>query len=69
VGTRGGKLLQRRIDSATPAAVDTRATVRAAGYPSTIYWPVSSMRVPVPQYETLPVHWDCSACGWMNDSV
>ncbi len=22
-----------------------------------------------PQYETPPVHWDCSACGWMDDSV
>ena len=22
-----------------------------------------------PQYETPPVHWDCSACGWMDDAV
>ena len=22
-----------------------------------------------PQYETPSVHWDCSACGWMDDSV
>jgi hypothetical protein len=22
-----------------------------------------------PQYETPPVHWDCSECGWMDDSV
>lgn len=22
-----------------------------------------------PQYETPPVHWDCSACGWITDSV
>jgi hypothetical protein len=22
-----------------------------------------------PKYETPPVHWDCSACGWMDDSV
>ena len=22
-----------------------------------------------PPYETPPVHWDCSACGWMDDSV
>jgi len=21
------------------------------------------------QYETPPVHWDCSACGWVDDSV
>jgi hypothetical protein len=41
VGTRRGKLLQRRIDSATPAAVDTLATVRAAGHAPTVYWPVS----------------------------
>ena len=24
---------------------------------------------PFPQYETPPVHWDCLACGWMDDSV
>jgi hypothetical protein len=24
---------------------------------------------PFPQYETPPVHWNCSACGWMDDSV
>jgi hypothetical protein len=22
-----------------------------------------------PQYETSPVHWDCSECGWIDDSV
>ena len=22
-----------------------------------------------PQYETPPVNWDCSACGWMDNSV
>ena len=22
-----------------------------------------------PQYETPPVHWDCSECGWMDDAV
>ena len=22
-----------------------------------------------PKYETPPVHWDCSECGWMDDSV
>ena len=22
-----------------------------------------------PKYKTPPVHWDCSACGWMDDSV
>jgi hypothetical protein len=22
-----------------------------------------------PQYETPPIHWDCSACGWIDDSV
>ena len=22
-----------------------------------------------PQYETPPVHWHCSECGWMDDSV
>jgi hypothetical protein len=22
-----------------------------------------------PQYETPPVHWDCSACGWIEDPV
>jgi len=22
-----------------------------------------------PQYETPLVHWDCSACGWVDDSV
>jgi hypothetical protein len=22
-----------------------------------------------PRYETPPVDWDCSACGWMDDSV
>ncbi len=22
-----------------------------------------------PQYETPPVHWNCSACGWIDDSV
>ncbi len=48
VGTRRGKLLQRRTYPATTATVDTRATVRAAGYPPTVYWSVSSMRVPVP---------------------
>jgi len=41
VGTRRRELLQRRIDSATPAAVDTRATVRTFGHAPTIYWSVS----------------------------
>ena len=22
-----------------------------------------------PEYEQPPVHWDCAACGWMDDSV
>jgi hypothetical protein len=22
-----------------------------------------------PQYEKLPVHWDCPACGWLDDTV
>jgi hypothetical protein len=22
-----------------------------------------------PKYETPPIHWDCSECGWMDDSV
>ena len=25
--------------------------------------------MPFPKYETPPVHWDCSTCGWMDDSV
>jgi hypothetical protein len=45
------------------------ATVRAAGYPSTIYRPISRCEMTYPQYETPPVHWDCSACGWIDDSV
>jgi hypothetical protein len=47
VGTRRGKLLQRRIDSATPTAVDTRAAVRAARHAPTVYWSVSPLRTSV----------------------
>ncbi len=54
MGTRRRELLQRRIDSATEAAVDTRATVRAAGHAPPVYRPVSSMRVPVPQVRNPP---------------
>ena len=25
--------------------------------------------LPFPKYETSPIHWDCSACGWMDDAV
>jgi hypothetical protein len=54
VGTRGCKLLQRRVNSATKAALDTRATVRAAGHPPLVYRPVSPVRIPVPQVRNPP---------------
>jgi hypothetical protein len=37
----GASYYNGELDPATPAAVDTRATVRAAGHPPTVYWPVS----------------------------
>jgi hypothetical protein len=54
VGTRRRELLQRRVNSATKAALDTRATVRAAGHPPLVYRPVSPVRIPVPQVRNPP---------------
>ena len=59
-----GELILQR-----PAALDTRTTVRAAGQAPTVYRPVPPCEMTYPQYETPPVHWDCSACGWSDDSV
>ena|GEM_PF-300517 len=59
-----GELILQR-----PAALDTRTTVRAAGHAPTVYRPVPPCEMTYPQYETPPVHWDCSACGWSDDSV
>jgi len=25
--------------------------------------------MPYPQYDSLPVHWDCNQCGWVDDTV
>jgi hypothetical protein len=61
----GGELILQR-----PAAVDTlEQQLELLDTHPLFTGRCPQCEMTYPQYETPPVHWDCSACGWMDDSV